>query len=84
VADGSLADLLAHFSRLHPGVALEVRVDANLKLRDEVQRGELDLALIFQEPGEPGIGVRSEVIDRLRRVWVSSPACAPPCEPDWA
>jgi DNA-binding transcriptional LysR family regulator len=74
VADGGLADLLAHFSRLHPGVALEVRVDANLKLRDEVARGELDLAVIFQEPGEPGNGVRSEVIDRLRRVWVSSPS----------
>jgi DNA-binding transcriptional LysR family regulator len=74
VADGGLADLLAHFSRLHPGVALEVRVDANLKLRDEVERGELDLAVIFQEPGEPGNGVRCEVIDRLRRVWVASPA----------
>lgn len=74
VADGGLADLLAHFSRLHPGVALEVRVDANLKLRDEVERGELDLAVIFQEPGEPGNGARCEVIDRLRRVWVASPA----------
>jgi DNA-binding transcriptional LysR family regulator len=71
VADGGLAELLAHFTRLHPGVALEVRVDANLKLRDEVERGELDLAVIFQEPGEPGKGVKSEVMDRLRRVWVS-------------
>jgi DNA-binding transcriptional LysR family regulator len=74
VADGGLADLLAHFSRLHPGVALEVRVDANLKLRDEVERGELDLAVVFQEPGHPHNGVRCEVIDRLRRIWVSSPA----------
>jgi DNA-binding transcriptional LysR family regulator len=73
VADGGLADLLGHFSRLHPGVALEVRVDANLKLREAVAQGELDLAVIFQEPGEPTNGVRSEVIDRLRRVWVSSP-----------
>lgn len=73
VADGGLADLLAHFSRLHPGVALEVRVDANLKLRDEVERGELDMAVLFQEPGEPrNGGVKSEVIDRLRRVWVAS------------
>jgi DNA-binding transcriptional LysR family regulator len=72
VADGGLAELLAHFTRLNPGVALEVRVDANLRLRDEVERGELDLAVIFQEPGEPGKGVRSEVMDRLRRVWVSN------------
>jgi DNA-binding transcriptional LysR family regulator len=77
VADGGLADLLAHFSRLHPGVALEVRVDANLKLRDEVERGELDLAVVFQEPGHPHNGVRCEVIDRLRRVWVTSPAFTP-------
>jgi DNA-binding transcriptional LysR family regulator len=74
VADGGLADLLAHFSRLHPGVALEVRVDANLKLREEVERGELDLAVLFQEPGEvQHNGAKSEVIDRLRRVWVASP-----------
>ncbi|MEJ2593461.1 MAG: LysR substrate-binding domain-containing protein [Candidatus Thiodiazotropha sp.] len=74
VADGGLADLLAHFSRLHPGVALEVRVDANLKLREEVERGELDLAVLFQEPGEvQNNGAKSEVIDRLRRVWVASP-----------
>lgn len=73
VADGGLADLLAHFTRLHPGVALEVRVDANLKLRDEVERGELDLAVLFQEPGELHNGVRCEVVDRLRRVWVASP-----------
>jgi len=76
VADGGLADLLAHFSRLHPGVALEVRVDANLKLRDEVELGELDLAVVFQEPGEPHNGVKCEVVDRLRRVWVASPDLA--------
>jgi DNA-binding transcriptional LysR family regulator len=75
VADGGLAEMLAHFSRLHPGVTLEVRVDANLKLRDEVERGELDLAVLFQEPGDQqNSGTRCETIDRLRRVWVASPA----------
>lgn len=74
VADGGLADLLAHFSRLHPGVALEVRVDANLRLREEAERGELDLAVLFQEPGQgPGGGAGCEVIERLRRVWVAAP-----------
>lgn len=74
VADGGLADLLAHFTRLHPGVALEVRVDANLALRDEVERGELDLAVLFQEPGQVHNGiVGCEVIERLHRVWVASP-----------
>ncbi|MES9939867.1 MAG: LysR substrate-binding domain-containing protein [Candidatus Thiodiazotropha sp. 6PLUC2] len=73
IADGGLADLLAHFSRLHPGVALEIKVDANTKLRDEVASGDLDLAVLFQEPGEPENGVECEVIDRLSRVWVASP-----------
>ena len=73
VADGGLADLLAHFTRLHPGVALEVRVDSNLKLQDAVATGELDLAVLFQEPGAAQNGTKSEVIDRLRRVWVASP-----------
>lgn len=72
VADGGLADLLAHFSRLHPGVRLEVRVDSNLILREEVERGALDLAVLIQEPGQGSTGC--EVIERLRRVWVASPA----------
>jgi DNA-binding transcriptional LysR family regulator len=73
VADGGLADLLAHFTRLHPGVVLEVLVDANLKLREMVDLGELDLAVLFQEPGMQQNGLRCEIIDRLRRVWVTSP-----------
>jgi len=74
VADGGLADLLGHFSRLHPGVTLEIRVDANLKLRDELQCGKLDLAVLFQEPGEvPDGEYGCEVIQRLQRVWTASP-----------
>jgi DNA-binding transcriptional LysR family regulator len=74
VADGGLAGLLAHFSRLHPGVALEVRVDAMLRLREEIAQGELDLAVIFQEPGShQDQDFSCQVIERLRRVWVASP-----------
>ncbi len=72
VADGGLANLLAHFTRLHPGVQLEVRVDANLRMLDEVKRGELDLAVLFLEPGQENAGC--EVMERLRRVWIASPA----------
>lgn len=73
IADGGLADLLGHFSRLHPGVRLEVTVDANLRLREKVEQGELDLALLFQEPGQQISGTaRCEVFQRLRRVWVAS------------
>ncbi len=73
LADGGLADILAHFSRLYPGITLEVLVDANSKLQTLVEQGELDLAVIFQEPGQqPAMGVGCEVIDRLKRVWVAS------------
>ncbi|MET0026697.1 MAG: LysR substrate-binding domain-containing protein [Candidatus Thiodiazotropha sp.] len=74
LADGGLADILAHFSRLYPGITLEVLVDANSKLQTLVERGELDLAVIFQEPGQlPAAGIGCEVIDRLKRVWVANP-----------
>lgn len=73
VADGGLADVLAHFSRLHPGIALEVRVDANLKLSDAVEHSALDLAVLFKEPGHAlNGGARCEVIEPLPLVWVAS------------
>jgi DNA-binding transcriptional LysR family regulator len=71
VADGGLADLLARFTRLHPDVELEMRVDTNMVLQQEVERGALDLAVLFQEPGQGAPG--NEVIERQRRVWVSVP-----------
>ncbi|MEJ2686672.1 MAG: LysR substrate-binding domain-containing protein [Gammaproteobacteria bacterium] len=74
VADGGLAQALTHFSRLHPGIALEVCIDANLKLSEEVGRGELDLAVLFQEPGRIHKGgARREVIESLPLAWVASP-----------
>jgi DNA-binding transcriptional LysR family regulator len=51
-----------------------VSVDANLRLREAVSRGELDLAVLFQEPGEPAPHhSHCEPIETLRRVWVASP-----------
>lgn len=74
VADGGLAGLLGHFTRLHPGVALEVRVDAILKMSQAIEHGELDLAVLFREPGQTlHNGTGCEVIERQRRVWVASP-----------
>lgn len=68
LADGGLATVLSHFARLHPAVRLEVRVDANCNLRERVGSGDLDLAVVLQEPGAGG-----EVIERLERVWVTAP-----------
>ncbi len=72
VADGGLADLLARFTRLHPDVELEMRVDSNMALQQQVENGQLDLAVLFQEPGQGAPG--NEVMARLRRVWVSAPS----------
>jgi len=73
VADGGLTDVFARFSRLYPAVALEVRVDANLKLSEDVARGKLDLAVLFQEPGRVHDGgTQCEVFEPLPLAWVAS------------
>jgi DNA-binding transcriptional LysR family regulator len=68
IADGGLAYMLAQFSRLYPKLRMEVRVDANCRLREAVGDGALDLAVVLQEPGDGG-----EVLDCLKRVWVAGP-----------
>lgn len=73
VADGGLTDVLARFSRLYPAVALEVRVEANLNLSEDVARGNLDLAVLFQEPGNVHDGgTQCEVFKPLPLAWVAS------------
>jgi DNA-binding transcriptional LysR family regulator len=54
----SLPTVLGRFARLHPDVRLEVRVDANQKLIDAVDAGQLDLALVIQRPGKGGEPLR--------------------------
>jgi DNA-binding transcriptional LysR family regulator len=63
-----LAELLATFSRSHPGVRLDVRADQSAMLRRDLDRGELDLALLKRPAGEKGgIAVWPEKIH-----WVTS------------
>jgi DNA-binding transcriptional LysR family regulator len=49
-----LTRLLATFSRSHPNLRLDVRSDQSTCLRRDLERGELDLALIKREAGEKG------------------------------
>ena len=49
-----LAKLLAAFSRSHPGLRLDVRADQSINLRRDLERGELDLALLKRDAGEKG------------------------------
>jgi DNA-binding transcriptional LysR family regulator len=49
-----LAKLLASFARTHPGLRLDVRADQSIDLRRDLERGELDLALLKRDAGEKG------------------------------
>jgi DNA-binding transcriptional LysR family regulator len=47
---GEVPDLLAAFSREHPGIRLDLRQAHGAQLVDELERGILDLALIIPPP----------------------------------
>jgi DNA-binding transcriptional LysR family regulator len=65
-----LAKLLATFSRSRPGLRLDVRADQSLNLRRDLERGELDLALLKRAAGEKGgVAVWPERVH-----WVTSKA----------
>jgi DNA-binding transcriptional LysR family regulator len=49
-----LTRLLAAFSRSHPSLRLDVRTDQSLYLKRELERGELDLALLKRDAAEKG------------------------------
>jgi DNA-binding transcriptional LysR family regulator len=49
-----LAELLAAFSRSHPGLRLDMRTDQSLYLKRDLERGEIDLALLKRDAGEKG------------------------------
>ncbi len=49
-----LTELLANFARSHPGLRLDIRTDQSVCLRRDLERGELDLALIKRDAGEKG------------------------------
>ena len=63
-----LAKLLATFSRSRPGLRLDVRADQSTYLRRDIERGDLDLALLKRDAGEKGaIAVWPEQVH-----WVTS------------
>jgi DNA-binding transcriptional LysR family regulator len=63
-----LAKLLATFSRSRPGLRLDVRADQSTYLKRDIERGDLDLALLKRDAGEKGaIAVWPEKVH-----WVTS------------
>ena len=65
-----LTKLLATFARSHPGLRLDVRADQSAYLQRDLERGDLDLALIKRDAG--GDGGIAAWPERLH--WVTSKA----------
>jgi len=53
-AANRLAKVLSKFARSRPGLRLDVRCDLSVKLRNDLERGELDLALMKRDRGDAG------------------------------
>jgi DNA-binding transcriptional LysR family regulator len=67
-AESFLADILAHYNRRHPLVEVLVVCEASTDLALQVAAGALDLALITDHQGLPGV----EVLREEPLVWVAS------------
>lgn len=64
--DSWLPGVLARFSRAHPSVLIEVRVDRANKLVERIAEGGLDLALMW---GNPPVA-NTVAVQRLPMVWI--------------
>jgi DNA-binding transcriptional LysR family regulator len=53
-AASRLTRVLSKFARSRPGLRLDVRCDLSVKLRSDLERGEIDLALMKRDAGETG------------------------------
>jgi DNA-binding transcriptional LysR family regulator len=63
-----LTEMLSQFARSRPGLRLDVHCDLSINLRRDIERGELDLALLKRDLGEAG--AMCSWPERLR--WVTS------------
>ena len=72
--DSWLPGVLARFSRAHPSVLIEVRVDRANKLVERIAEGGLDLALMW---GSPSIA-NTVTVQRLPMVWIGLKGYAVP------
>jgi DNA-binding transcriptional LysR family regulator len=72
--DSWLPSVLARFSRTHPSVLIEARVDRANKLVERIAEGGLDLALMW---GNPSIA-NTVTVQRLPMVWIGPKSYAVP------
>lgn len=66
-AVAALTGLIADFARSHPDVRLSVRCALSSALAADLERGDLDLALLKREPG----GAPARAVWPERLVWIS-------------
>ncbi|GIZ53652.1 LysR substrate-binding domain-containing protein [Noviherbaspirillum aridicola] len=64
-----LPEMLARFSRSHPGVSIEVVMDRNSALAAQARRGAVDIALVFGPPGHEN----AERLARAGMIWIGRP-----------
>lgn len=72
--DTWLPGVLARFSRSHPSVLIEARVDRSNKLVERIAEDGLDLALMW---GTPPVA-NAEIVHRLPMVWIGPKGYAVP------
>jgi len=69
-AESWLPAVLGRFKRAHPAVRIEASVDRNATLLDRLDKGQLDLALVFGQRAR----VDAEPITRLPMAWIGGSA----------
>ena len=67
-AEAWLPAALARFRRAHPAMQIEARVDRNVHLVERLQKGELDIALMFGTPERPS--AETVKVGRLPLSWI--------------
>jgi len=70
LAETWLPHMLARFSRSHPGVSMEARVDRNATLLEDVAEKRLDVALVWDR-GPPGAAAGEQVAE-LPIIWIAA------------
>ncbi|MBN9451675.1 MAG: LysR family transcriptional regulator [Bosea sp.] len=66
--DAYLRPLIARFAVEHPKVELEVHCDLSKRIEPALKAGDLDLAVVSQEPSRP----MGEVLRREPMIWVAA------------
>lgn len=81
LGENVLPGVLGRFARAHPKVRIEVCVARSAELRERLELGELDLALMWEVEGGPSLA-HGERLARLPLQWIG-PAAAELLDVSW-